>query len=216
MTYRAFSGDETRRELSPHGLVVHAGRWYLAAHDHLRDDLRTFRVDRMLRMRAIAETAVEPPDGFDAVAYVSDVPRSRALGAGRSRSSSSCPSTRRRGAFPRRSPSSSTRTAQRCFACASGRSTGRRRCSPVSAAPSPSGGPTSCVRACGRLASAWRAPPSVVEPEPAHSAGLRGGAEVGRRSMRLITDGSAGRRPPCRRSFAPRGTRSRRGRARRR
>ena len=35
------------RELSPHGLVVHAGRWYLAAHDHGRDDLRTFRVDRM-------------------------------------------------------------------------------------------------------------------------------------------------------------------------
>ena len=52
-TYRAFSGDETRRELSPHGLVVHSGRWYLAAHDHLRDDLRTFRVDRMRRLRAI-------------------------------------------------------------------------------------------------------------------------------------------------------------------
>ena len=39
------------RELSPHGLVVHAGRWYLAAHDHARDDLRTFRVDRMRRAR---------------------------------------------------------------------------------------------------------------------------------------------------------------------
>ena len=70
-TYRAFSGEETRRELSPHGLVVHSGRWYLAAHDHLRDDLRTFRVDRMRRLRAIVEAAVDPPDGFDAVAYVS-------------------------------------------------------------------------------------------------------------------------------------------------
>lgn len=70
MTYRAFSGDETRRELSPHGLVVHAGRWYLAAHDHLRDDLRTFRVDRMLRLRAVSEPAVAAPDGFDAVAHV--------------------------------------------------------------------------------------------------------------------------------------------------
>lgn len=70
MTYRAFSGDETRRELSPHGLVVHAGRWYLAAHDHLRDDLRTFRVDRMLRLRAVAEPAVPIPDGFDAVGHV--------------------------------------------------------------------------------------------------------------------------------------------------
>jgi predicted DNA-binding transcriptional regulator YafY len=70
-TYRAFSGDETRRELSPHGLVVHSGRWYLAAHDHLRDDLRTFRVDRMLRLRVTNETADDPPEGFDAVAYVS-------------------------------------------------------------------------------------------------------------------------------------------------
>jgi predicted DNA-binding transcriptional regulator YafY len=70
-TYRAFSGEETRRELSPHGLVVHSGRWYLAAHDHLRDDLRTFRVDRMRRVRAITEAAVDPPEGFDAVAYVS-------------------------------------------------------------------------------------------------------------------------------------------------
>jgi predicted DNA-binding transcriptional regulator YafY len=70
-TYRAFSGDETRRELSPHGLVVHSGRWYLAAYDHLRDDLRTFRVDRMRRLRAISETAVDAPEGFDAVAYVS-------------------------------------------------------------------------------------------------------------------------------------------------
>ena len=70
-TYRAFSGVETRRELSPHGLVVHSGRWYLAAYDHLREDLRTFRVDRMRRLRAISEAAVDAPEGFDAVAYVS-------------------------------------------------------------------------------------------------------------------------------------------------
>lgn len=70
-TYRSFSGEETRRELSPHGLVVHSGRWYLAAHDHLRDALRTFRVDRMRRMRVVAEPAIAPPDGFDAVVHVS-------------------------------------------------------------------------------------------------------------------------------------------------
>jgi predicted DNA-binding transcriptional regulator YafY len=71
MTYRAFSGDATRRELSPHGLVVHSGRWYLAGYDHLREDMRTFRVDRMLRMRVIDEIADAPPEGFDAVTYVS-------------------------------------------------------------------------------------------------------------------------------------------------
>ncbi len=71
IAYRTFSGEESERELSPHGLVVHSGRWYLAAHDHTRDDLRTFRVDRIWRT-ALAEAACNPPpEGFDAVAYVS-------------------------------------------------------------------------------------------------------------------------------------------------
>jgi predicted DNA-binding transcriptional regulator YafY len=69
--YRSFTGERSRRELSPHGLVVHSGRWYLAAHDHGRDDLRTFRVDRMSRTAILDEPAVDPPAGFDAVAHVS-------------------------------------------------------------------------------------------------------------------------------------------------
>jgi predicted DNA-binding transcriptional regulator YafY len=69
--YRSFAGEETRRELSPLGLVVHSGRWYLAAHDHLREDLRTFRVDRLQRPAIRGGAAVPPPPGFDAVAHVS-------------------------------------------------------------------------------------------------------------------------------------------------
>jgi predicted DNA-binding transcriptional regulator YafY len=69
--YRTFAGEESERELSPLGLVVHSGRWYLAAHDHGRDDLRTFRVDRMWRTSLADAAAVAPPDGFDAVAHVS-------------------------------------------------------------------------------------------------------------------------------------------------
>ncbi len=69
--YRAFAGELSRRELSPLGLVVHAGRWYLAAHDHGRGELRTFRVDRMSGPTMEDEAAVAPPEGFDAVAYVS-------------------------------------------------------------------------------------------------------------------------------------------------
>jgi predicted DNA-binding transcriptional regulator YafY len=70
VAYRSFAGDNTRRELSPHGLVVHSGRWYLAAYDHTREDLRTFRVDRMRRTTVGDGAALAPPDGFDAVAYV--------------------------------------------------------------------------------------------------------------------------------------------------
>lgn len=69
--YRSFSGETSDRELSPHGLVVHAGRWYLAAHDHGRDDARTFRVDRMSGATIAEDAALAPPEGFDAVASVS-------------------------------------------------------------------------------------------------------------------------------------------------
>jgi predicted DNA-binding transcriptional regulator YafY len=69
--YRAYSGERTRRELSPYGLVVHAGRWYLAAHDHLREDLRTFRIDRMRSTRIVDGVATPAPEGFDAVEHVS-------------------------------------------------------------------------------------------------------------------------------------------------
>lgn len=69
--YRSFEGAESERELSPHGLVVHSGRWYLAAHDHGHDALRTFRVDRLSRIAvASAAAACPPPDGFDTVEYV--------------------------------------------------------------------------------------------------------------------------------------------------
>jgi predicted DNA-binding transcriptional regulator YafY len=71
VAYRSFAGEQTERELSPYGLVVHAGRWYLAAYDHARRALRTFRIDRV-RHAAIAHgTAAAPPDGFDARAHVS-------------------------------------------------------------------------------------------------------------------------------------------------
>jgi predicted DNA-binding transcriptional regulator YafY len=69
--YRAFGGEETTRDVSPHGLVVHSGRWYLAAYDHGRSDRRTFRVDRMARVALTDGRWLAPPKGFDAVAHVS-------------------------------------------------------------------------------------------------------------------------------------------------
>jgi predicted DNA-binding transcriptional regulator YafY len=71
VSYRSFEGERTRRELSPYGLVVHVGRWYLAAHDHARDALRTFRVDRIERARIVDAAGEAAPDGFDALAHVS-------------------------------------------------------------------------------------------------------------------------------------------------
>jgi predicted DNA-binding transcriptional regulator YafY len=70
-TYRTYAGEESRRELSPYGLVVHSGRWYLAAYDHGRAGLRTFRVDRMRGIAVSDDPAARRPEGFDAVAHVS-------------------------------------------------------------------------------------------------------------------------------------------------
>jgi len=71
LAYVSFGGERTERLLSPYALVIHGGRWYLVAHDHLRDDLRTFRADRCSDI-AIADGILKPaPKGLDAVDIVS-------------------------------------------------------------------------------------------------------------------------------------------------
>jgi predicted DNA-binding transcriptional regulator YafY len=67
--YTTAAGEEAARELSPHGVVGHGGRWYVPAFDHERGELRTFRADRFraVRLGARGEPA---PAGFDAAAHV--------------------------------------------------------------------------------------------------------------------------------------------------
>lgn len=71
LSYVSYAGERSERRVSPYGLVVHRGRWYLAAFDHDRDDLRTFRVDRCSRIELVDGQPREQPDGFDSVAHVS-------------------------------------------------------------------------------------------------------------------------------------------------
>jgi predicted DNA-binding transcriptional regulator YafY len=68
--YTASDGRESDRELSPYGLVAHAGRWYVPAHDHGRDEPRALRADRFGAVR-LGGPGRPPPPGFDAVAFVS-------------------------------------------------------------------------------------------------------------------------------------------------
>jgi predicted DNA-binding transcriptional regulator YafY len=70
ISYRSFEGEESQRGVSPYGLVVHAGRWYLAGYDHSRSALRTFRVDRVGSVALVDDPATEPPAEFDAVEHV--------------------------------------------------------------------------------------------------------------------------------------------------
>ncbi|OAK55289.1 helix-turn-helix transcriptional regulator [Rhodococcoides kyotonense] len=45
--YRRHDGTEARREVEPYSLVRAGARWYLLGWDIMRDDWRSFRVDRM-------------------------------------------------------------------------------------------------------------------------------------------------------------------------
>jgi predicted DNA-binding transcriptional regulator YafY len=62
-------GDVTERVIDVYGLVYHAGYWYAAAFCHLRDELRTFRLDRVMGTRLL-DITFKPPANFDALDYL--------------------------------------------------------------------------------------------------------------------------------------------------
>lgn len=70
-TYSAASGEGSERHVEPHRIVSAGRRWYLLAYDLVRDDWRTFRVDRI---GAIDATTMRftPRPMPDAAAFVRD------------------------------------------------------------------------------------------------------------------------------------------------
>jgi predicted DNA-binding transcriptional regulator YafY len=67
--YQSWNGDDSERDFDPYGVVLHEGYWYTAGYCHLRDDLRTFRLDRITRLE-LRDTSFERPVNFDALAHV--------------------------------------------------------------------------------------------------------------------------------------------------
>jgi predicted DNA-binding transcriptional regulator YafY len=71
----------TERVLDPYGLLLRNGLWYVIGHDHSRDAVRTFRVDRIEgEVVPRAAGTFEPPPGFDPRTAFPDDPK--ALGSG--------------------------------------------------------------------------------------------------------------------------------------
>jgi predicted DNA-binding transcriptional regulator YafY len=66
MRYQAGRAEASERDVDSYGLVFHAGIWYTVGYCHLRQDLRTFRLDRVLQVDLLEETFTRPP-GFNAV-----------------------------------------------------------------------------------------------------------------------------------------------------
>lgn len=69
MSYRSYSGEESQRDFDPYGIVFNEGFWYATGYCHARQDLRTFRVDRMLALEPM-DVTFERPEDFDVLEHV--------------------------------------------------------------------------------------------------------------------------------------------------
>ena len=72
--YHSFSRIETDRKVDPYALSFRWGNWYLVGFCHLRDELRTFRIDRIRHLEVISERFELPPH-FDAKTYMEETMR---------------------------------------------------------------------------------------------------------------------------------------------
>lgn len=68
--YRSHTSGFTYRTLDPYGVVHVSNHWYVTGYCHLRQDVRTFRLDR-LELLEVTAAQFKPPDGFDPFATVS-------------------------------------------------------------------------------------------------------------------------------------------------
>lgn len=67
--YRSWRDEVTERHFDPYGVVYNEGYWYTAGHCHLRQDLRTFRLDRIQSISKHDET-FDDPGSVDLLGYV--------------------------------------------------------------------------------------------------------------------------------------------------
>lgn len=79
LRYRSADGADSEREFDPYGLAHRGGQWYVVGMCHLRNGLRSFRLDRVTSAQP-REDAFERPANFDAVAHltfsIATLPRS--------------------------------------------------------------------------------------------------------------------------------------------
>jgi predicted DNA-binding transcriptional regulator YafY len=67
--YRPNKGEDSERDFDPYGLTYYQDRWYVVGYCHLRQDLRSFRLDRVTHVSMI-EASFDRPEGFDPLAYL--------------------------------------------------------------------------------------------------------------------------------------------------
>jgi len=69
LRYHSGQDQETERDLDPYGLAYRQGRWYVVGYCGLRQDLRSFRLDRVTTA-VLTDTHFVRPASFDALAHL--------------------------------------------------------------------------------------------------------------------------------------------------
>lgn len=69
LRYQSYGGNGSERGFDPYGIVYNEGYWYTVGYCHLRHDLRTFRMDRIVGLDTTTFPFERPRD-FDALGYV--------------------------------------------------------------------------------------------------------------------------------------------------
>src|SRR5215208_5823401 len=67
--YHPNQGEDTERDFDPYGLTYYLHKWYVVGYCHLRQDLRSFRLDRITHIHASA-APFKRPEGFDPLAHM--------------------------------------------------------------------------------------------------------------------------------------------------
>jgi predicted DNA-binding transcriptional regulator YafY len=67
--YHPNQGDDTERDFDPYGLTYYLNKWYVVGYCHLRNDLRSFRLDRITQIKTI-DANFNRPEGFDPLAHM--------------------------------------------------------------------------------------------------------------------------------------------------
>ncbi len=69
--YRSLHNEVTHRKVEPYGITGWKGHWYLGGYCCLRQDYRSFRLDRIQEVQILSET-FEKAENFDFEAYVKE------------------------------------------------------------------------------------------------------------------------------------------------
>lgn len=67
--YHPNQGDDTERDFDTYGLTYYLHKWYAVGYCHLRQGLRSFRLDRITQVKEVG-AHFDRPDGFDPLAHI--------------------------------------------------------------------------------------------------------------------------------------------------